>query len=75
MQLSGDRIVAPRNLMIREIMVTRSCLTITLEEALFLRQGETLWLDGSEPVVERLDGTTVRPRSGSAAVNRSFRLL
>ncbi|GHJ50639.1 hypothetical protein Cs7R123_79810 [Catellatospora sp. TT07R-123] len=75
MQLFGDRIVAPRELMIREIIANEGCLTVTLDQALFVRQGETLWLDKSELVVERLDGTTVRPGSASAMVRRSFRLL
>jgi hypothetical protein len=75
MQLLGDRIVAPKALMIREIVVNDSCVLITLDRALFLRAGETLRLDGTQPVVERLDGTTVRPASTSCTVRWTYRLL
>ncbi|MBV1856611.1 hypothetical protein [Catellatospora tritici] len=81
MQLLGDRIVAPKALMISEIMVNGSCWFITLERALFLRKGETLWLDDvnprglPQPVVERLDGTTVRPKSAFATVKWAYKLL
>lgn len=83
MQLFGDRITAPKTLMISEIMVNGSCWFITLERALFLRKGETLWLDDAQafgvpvpqPVVERLDGTTVRPKSTWATVKWAYKLL
>ncbi|WP_018350267.1 hypothetical protein [Longispora albida] len=75
MQLHGDRITAPKNLMIRDIMVNNSCLLITLDRALFLREGETIQLEDHQPVVERHDGTTLRPSCTSAAVRWSYKLL
>ncbi|GAA1807393.1 hypothetical protein GCM10009682_31560 [Luedemannella flava] len=75
MQLLGDRIVAPKMLMIREIMVNNSCHFITLDQALFVRKGETLRLDGLQPVVERLDGTVARPGASYCTVKWAFKLL
>ena len=75
MQLPGDRIVAPKDLMIQEITLNDSCTVITLDRTLFLRKGETLWLDGIQPVIERLDGTTLRPTHTTATVNRTYKLL
>jgi hypothetical protein len=75
MQLFGDRIVAPKALMIREIMVHGSCNLITVDRALFLRRGDTLWLDGTQPVVERLDGTTMRPPRTWCTVKWAHKLL
>ncbi|GAA1633464.1 hypothetical protein ACFQY4_16955 [Catellatospora bangladeshensis] len=75
MQLFDERIVAPRDLMISEIMVNNSCYFIELEQALFVRKGETLWLDHLQPVVERRDGTVARPRSTWSTVKWAYKLL
>lgn len=75
MQLFGDRIVASRSLMISEIMVNNSCYFIELDHTLFVRKGETLWLDDLQPVVERLDGTVVRPSSQLSTVFWAYKLL
>ncbi|MDG6108009.1 hypothetical protein Daura_25655 [Dactylosporangium aurantiacum] len=61
MQLAGDRIVAPRHLLVRDILVDETCYLITLDRALFLWAGDTLRLERTTPVVERRDGTIVRP--------------
>ncbi len=58
----GERIVAPRNLMVSEFAFEEnSCCPWTLEQPLFLWRGEALWIDQGDLVVERLDGTVVRP--------------
>lgn len=75
MRLFGDRVVAPKLLMIREITVHGTCYLITLHQALFLRKGETIWLEGTQPVVERLDGTRVRPGRSWSTVRWAYKLL
>ena len=75
MQLSGERIVAPKNLMVRDIMVDGTCHLITLDRALFLRAGDTLWLEGTTPVVQRRDGAAVRPGHSWCTVHWAYRLL
>ncbi|GAA3247759.1 hypothetical protein ACFO1B_38895 [Dactylosporangium siamense] len=75
MQLFGNRITAPKALMIREIMVNDSCVVVTLDRALFLRAGEQLWFEGTQPVVERLDGSRVRPPRTWCTVTWAYKLL
>ncbi len=61
--------------MIREFMVNDSCFLITFDRALFLREGDVLRLEGTRPVIERLDGRTVRPSHKVCTVRWAYKLL
>lgn len=61
MILSGERVTAPRMLLLNQVDVVRSCAVFALEQPLFLNAGDELWFEDGEVVVQRVSGRLERP--------------
>ncbi|GIF91576.1 hypothetical protein Cch02nite_50200 [Catellatospora chokoriensis] len=78
MRLFGDRVTMSRAMLVDDVMIDdeiRGSWFVTFERAVLIRAGETLWFDGDEPAIDRLDGTTFRPASTSGPYCWRWRLL
>ena len=75
MLAGGERVTAPRMLLLNEVDFVPGCLVFELEHPLFLDTGDRLWAEDGGVVVERVSGRLEHPCGGMAAVRRSWQLL
>lgn len=73
--LTGERVSAPRMLLLNRVDFEPGCSVFELEQPLFLRAGDQLWAEDDRVVVERTSGDRERPAGGMASVYRRWRLL
>ncbi len=73
--LTGERVTAPRMLLLNGVDFEPGCSVFELEQPLFLRTGDRLWAEDGGVVVERASGDRERPAGGMACVCRRWRLL
>ncbi|WP_406292188.1 hypothetical protein [Embleya sp. NBC_00896] len=71
----GERVKAPRMLLLNEVDFEPGCSVFELERPLFLRAGDRLWAEDDTIVVERASGDRERAAGGMACVCRRWRLL
>lgn len=75
MLVGGERVTAPRMLLLNEVNCVPGCLQFRLEQPLFLDAGDQLWADDGAVVVERISGRRERLVGDVAVVRRDWQLL
>lgn len=75
MRLYGERVTAPRMLLLDHIAFDPGCHVFELAEPLFLDQGDQVWRESDSVVVARVGGTVERPAGGLVTWNRRWRLV
>jgi hypothetical protein len=72
MLVGGERVIAPRMLLLNEINFGPGRLVFALEQPLFLDTGDQLWAEDDAIVVERVSGRRERPIGDMTTARRCW---